>query len=82
MYNFQTYELKQNNAGKQKVGLCDKTTLQIFFIFTMLDTYVSVIVHAKIQQKISSGPGEEVYFVVFAIFSNTAILVILPDQIL
>ena len=30
---FLTYELEQNNASKQKVGHCDKTTLQIFFYF-------------------------------------------------
>ena len=41
-----------------------------FFIFTSLNTYVPLIFHAKIQLKISSGSGKEVYFVVFAIFSN------------
>ena len=54
----------------QKVGHCDKTTLPIFFIFTILNTYVSLIFHAKIQPKISSGSGEKVDFVIFAIFSN------------
>ena len=34
-----------------------------FFIFTILNTYVSLIFHAKIQPKISSGSGIEVYFV-------------------
>ena len=79
---FQTYKLEQNNASKQKVGHCDKTTLQIFFIFTILNTYVIMVFHAKIQKKISSGSEEEVYFVDFAIFSNTAILDIRPDPIL
>ena len=63
------HELAQNNASKQKVGHCDKTTLQIFFIFTILNAYVSLI-QAKIQPKISRDSGEEVDFVVFAIFSN------------
>ena len=56
--------------SKQKVGHCDKTTLQIFFIFTILNTYVPFIFHAKIQPKISSGSREKVDFVIFAIFSN------------
>ena len=59
------------NGAKQKVGQCDKTMLLIFFIFIILSTYVSLIFQAKIQPKISSGSGEEVYFVVFAIFSNS-----------
>ena len=59
-----------NKASKQKVGHCDKTTLQIFFIFTILNTYVSLIFHAKIQPKIFSGSGEEVDFVVLVIFSS------------
>ena len=63
--------MEQNNASKQKVGHCDKNMLQIFFIFTILNTYVSSIFHANIQPKISSGSGE-VYFVVFAIFSSSS----------
>ena len=47
-----------------------KLRLQIFFIFTILNTYVPLIFHAKIQPKISSGSGEKVDFVIFAIFSN------------
>ena len=42
-----------------------------FFIFTILNTYVPLIFHAKIQPKIFSGSGEEVDFVVLAIFSNS-----------
>ena len=61
----------QNNTSKQEVGHWDKTTLQIFFIFIILNTYVPLIFHAKIQPKISSGSGGEVDFVVFAIFSNS-----------
>ena len=34
--------------------------LQIFFIFIILNTYVSLIFHTKIQPKISSGSGEKV----------------------
>ena len=64
-------ELEQNNASKQKVGHCDKTTLQIFFfIFTILITYVSLIFHSKIQPKISGSSGKEIDFVVFAVFSS------------
>ena len=59
-----------SNTSKQKVGHCDKTTLPIFFIFTILNTYVPLIFHAKIQPKISSGSGEKVDFVILAIFSN------------
>ena len=52
--------MEQNNASKQKVGHCNKAMLQIFFIFIILNTYVSLIFYAKIQPKISSGSGEEV----------------------
>ena len=44
--------------------------LQIFFIFTILNTYVPLIFHAKTQPKISNGSGGEVDFIIFAIFSN------------
>ena len=47
-----------------------ETTLLIFFIFIILKTYVPLIFHAKIQPKISSGSGEKIDFVIFAIFSN------------
>ena len=74
---FQTYKLEQNNASEQKVGHCDKTTIQIFFSFYNSDflcfipnTYVSLIFHAKIHPKIFSGSEEKKYFV-FAIFSNS-----------
>ena len=30
---FYTYKFEQNNASEQKVGHCDRTTLQIFFSF-------------------------------------------------
>ena len=43
---------------------------QILFIFIILNTYVPLIFHAKIQPKVSSGSGEKVDFVIFAIFSN------------
>ena len=62
----------KNNTSKQKVGHCDKTTLQFFFIFTILNTYVPLIFHAKIQPKISSSSAEEVDFVVFTIISNSS----------
>ena len=44
--------------------------------------YVPLIFHAKIQPKISSGSGEEVDFVIFAILVTSAILDIRPDPIL
>ena len=47
-----------------------KLNHRFFFIFTILNTYVSLIFHAKIQPKISRGSGEELDFVIFAIFSN------------
>ena len=53
-----------------KVGHCDKTTKQIFFIFIILNTFVPLIFHAKIQPRIFSGSGEKFGFVIFAIFSN------------
>ena len=68
---FLDIKLEQNKASKQKVGPCDKTTLQIYFIFTILNTYVSLIFHAEIQLKICSGSGEEIDFVVFGICSNS-----------
>ena len=67
---FLTSALEQNYTRKQKVGHCDKTPQKIFFIFIILNTKVSLMFHAKIQTNIPSGSGEEVYFVVFAIFSN------------
>ena len=61
---FLDIQIGANNSGKQKVGHCDKTTLQIFYIFIILNTctYVSLIFHAKVQPKISTGSGEEVDF--------------------
>ena len=48
-----------------------KLRYRCFSFFTILNTYVSLIFHAKIQPKIYSGSGEEVDFVIFAIFSNS-----------
>ena len=62
----------KNNTSKQKVGHCDKTRPQIFFIFIILNTYVPLIFHAKIQPKLSTSSAGEVDFVVFAIFSNSS----------
>ena len=47
-----------------------KLRYRFFFIFIILNTYVPLIFHAKIQPKITSGSGEKVDFVIFAIFSN------------
>ena len=53
-----------------------KLRYRFFFIFIILNTYVSLIFNAKIQPKISSGSGEEVYFggFFFAILVTAAIL--------
>ena len=66
-------KFEQNNASKQKVGHCDKLRCR-FFIFIILNIYISLIFHAKIQPKISCGSGAEVYFVVFAFLVTVAIL--------
>ena len=47
-----------------------KLRYRFFFIFIILNTYVSLIFDAKIQPKIFTGSGKEVDFVVFAILSN------------
>ena len=41
-----------------------------FFIFTILDTKVPLMFEGKFTTIIPHGTGEEVDFVVFAIFSN------------
>ena len=41
-----------------------------FFILTILNTCVPLMSHAKLQANIHSGSGEEVDFVIFAIYSN------------
>ena len=70
LFKYTIFRYSNVTLVKQKVGHCDKTTLQICFIFIILNTYVPFIFHAKIQPKISSGSGEKVDFVIFAIFSN------------
>ena len=62
--------MDQNNASKQKVGHCDKTTLQIFFIFTFLNIYVSLICHAKIQV---SGRVVRRCWVIFSVLGRPTI---------
>ena len=57
-----------------KVVTVTKLSYRFFFTFIILNTYDSLIFHAKIQPKISSGSGEEADFVIFAIFSSRAIL--------
>ena len=59
-----------------------KLRYRFFFVFTILNTYVSLIFYAKIRPKISTGSGEEVDFDVFAILVTAAILDIRPDPIL
>ena len=49
---------------------CDKSRKQVYFIFTILNTYVPLIQLAKIQPKIFGRSGGEVDYVIFAIFSN------------
>ena len=55
--------VNRKQAGGTCTGHCDKSMLQIFFIFTILNTYVPLIFHAKIQLKISCGSGGAVDFV-------------------
>ena len=79
---FLTYQLEQNNATELKVGHSDKTMLQIFFIFIILNTYISLIFHAKIQPKIKWFL-EKKFILLFLLFLITAaILDIRPDPIL
>ena len=47
-----------------------KLRYSFFFHYCISEYYVPLIFHAKIQPKIPSGSGEEVDFVVFALFSN------------
>ena len=68
------HELEQNNASKQKVGHCDKTTLQFFFHFYNSEYLCFIDIPCQNSAKISSQSGEEVDFVVFAIFSNSGLL--------
>ena len=49
-----------------------------FFIFTILKTFVPMIIHAKIQPNIPSVSREEVDFVIFVILVMAAILDIHP----
>ena len=70
LFKYVIFRYSKRNTSKQKVGHCDKNHATDFFIFIILNTYVSLIFHAKIQPKISSGSGEKVDFVIFAIFSN------------
>ena len=55
---------------EKKLVTVTKLGYRFFFILTILNTYVLLIFHAKIQPKISSGSGEKVDYVVLAIFSN------------
>ena len=61
----------QNNTSTQKVGHCDKTTLQILLIFTILNTHVPLIFHAKISQKYPEVLEKKWILLLFAIFSNS-----------
>ena len=59
-----------------------KLRYRFFFIFIVLNTYVPLIIRAKIQPKISSGSGEKVDFVILLFLVMAAILDIRPDPIL
>ena len=70
LFKYVSFRQTNKSKCKQKVGHCDKTMLQIVFIFTILNTYISLIFNAKTTVKIVNGSGEEVDFVVFVIFGN------------
>ena len=71
--------MEQNTLVNRKYVIVTKFRTYFSFIFTILNTYVSWKLHAKIQPKISSDSGEDVYFVVCAILATAAILDIRPD---
>ena len=63
--------LSKTTLVNRKCVTVTKVRYRFFFIFTILNTYVPLIFHVKIQPKIISGSGEEVDFVIFAICSNS-----------
>ena len=79
---FLDIKLEQNKASKQKVGPCDKTTLQIYFIFTILNTFVSLIFHTEIQLKYAVVLERKLILLFLVFVVTAAILDIRPDQIL
>ena len=79
---FLDIQLKQNNASKQKAGPGDKTTLQIFFIFTIPNTYVSLIFHAVIQLKYAVVLEKKLILLFLLFVVTSDILDIRHDQIL
>ena len=56
-------------VNRKKVTVT-KLRYRFFFIFTILNTYIPLIFHAKIQPKMFSSSEEKFDFVIFAIFSN------------
>ena len=58
-----------------------KLRYRFFSFFSILNTYVSLIFHAKIQPKIFSGSGEVISLVLLFLVT-AAILDIRPDPIL
>ena len=75
-------ELRPNNTSKQKVGHCDKTTLQIFFIFIILNTYIPLIFHAKIQPKYSKELEKKLILSFLLFLVTPSILDIRSDPVL
>ena len=53
-------------VNRKKVTVT-KLRYRLFFIFTILNTYVRLIIRAKIRPKISSSSAKEVDLVFFAI---------------
>ena len=64
-------EFEQNHTCKQKVGHCEKNYATEFFVFTILNTYVPLIFHAKIQLKYLVAPEKKFIWLFFASFSNS-----------
>ena len=74
--------MEQNNASKQKRCHCDKTMIQVFFIFIILNIYVFTDNTCHNSAKRSSGSGEEVILLFLLFLVTAAILDIRPDPIL
>ena len=74
---FQTQECEQ-----QKVDHCDKTTLEIFFIFTILNTYILFIFHPKFSQKYPVIWEKKLVLIFSLVLVMAAILDCQPDRFL
>ena len=82
LFKYAIFRYSTSNTSKQKVGHCDRTTLQILFIFIILNTYVPLIFHAKIQPKKSMVLEKKLILLFLLFLVMAAILDIRPDPIL